>query len=536
MKPTMALHRAYFFVVVWLTLWVGYFGFFRPQEILRALPWPVPPLHARFIGAFYLSATVFLVLSMLARSLLQVRTIVIMAFTWTGWLLLITILHWGTFDFARPQVWFWVIAYVLFPIAAAWLAWGGPAQPPPAHGRIRQPWIPVFLRVQGILLVALAAACFVVPARVATIWPWKISTFLAQVYSGPVLAYGVGSLVLAARRNWIETLIPSAGFLLFSVLAMAGSFLHLSVFTSGSPSEIVWFVSLGLIVSGSLVLLLGAIPKSSPAASAGPTPIGWPLRFWFVVELFFALSATMSVALHPAETATRFAWTIQPPVMAALFGAFYVAVAPVVVLALFARHWESVRVFVIPGMVFTFAQLVVTFLHWDRFAHGSLPFQIWFASYLLPPPVFLGCYIWQQRRAAPITPETPLRSWQRIALIVLGSVFTLEALTGLFHPAWISKSAPWKITPLNARALGGYLLLLGAMMLSMARENDRDRVRFVSPFLILLLPVAALQVSRFSDQVDWSHPQVAVFAALLAVVSALGISLFRGSWRRALGR
>lgn len=262
MKATMALHRAYFFVVVWLTLWVGYFGFFRPQEILRALPWPVPPFHARFIGAFYLSATVFLVLSIFARSLLQVRTIVLMAFTWTGWLLVITVMHWSTFDFARPQVWFWVVAYILFPIAAGWLAWAAPPNPPPADALIEQRWIPGYLRVQGIALVALAAACFATPARVAGVWPWKISTFLAQVYSGPVLAYGVGSLVLAARRNWIETLIPSVGAAVFSVLALAASFRHFASFTPGSPSEIVWFAALSLIASGSLVLVLGAIPGS----------------------------------------------------------------------------------------------------------------------------------------------------------------------------------------------------------------------------------------------------------------------------------
>ena len=38
MKPTLALHRAYFLVVLGFTLWVGRFGFFRPLEILRALP------------------------------------------------------------------------------------------------------------------------------------------------------------------------------------------------------------------------------------------------------------------------------------------------------------------------------------------------------------------------------------------------------------------------------------------------------------------------------------------------------------------
>ena len=266
------------------------------------------------------------------------------------------------------------------------------------------------------------------------------------------------------------------------------------------------------------------------------TPIGWPLRFWFVVELFFAISATITVAVHPADTASSFAWTIQPAVMAALIGAFYIALAPVLVLALFAKTWESVRAFVIPGMLFTFAELIVTFLHWDRFAHGTLAFDIWFASYLLPPPVFLGCYLWQQRRAGPVRPRTPLTRSLRIALVVLGALFTVEALIGLCYPAWFGGLAPWKITPLNARALSGYFLLLGTLMLSMARENDGDRVRLLSPFLILLLPVAAFQVSRFSEQVDWSHPRIAISIALLAVVSALGIQTFRGSWRRAFGR
>lgn len=276
-----------------------------------------------------------------------------------------------------------------------------------------------------------------------------------------------------------------------------------------------------------------------PGSSMRSTPIGWPLRFWFLVEVFFALSATMTVAVHPAETATRFAWNIQPPVMAALFGAFYIALAPVVFLALFARRWESVRVFVLPGMLFTFTQLVVTFLHWERFFHGTLGFQVWFASYLLPPPVFLGCYLWQQRRAGPEISgpdDSPLPRWARIALVLLGSALTFEALAGLFFPAWFSGWAPWKITPLNARALSGYTLLLGTMLLSMARENDRDRVRILSPFLLLLLPVVAFQVRRFPDQVDWSHPRIAIVLAILVPIAALGLYLFRGSWRRVLGR
>lgn len=68
-------------------------------------------------------------------------------------------------------------------------------------------------------------------------------------------------------------------------------------------------------------------------------------------------------------------------------------------MAVFVRRWELVRVFVLPGMVFTATKLLVTVLHWDRFAVGTGPFNIWFASYLLPPPLFAACWVWQQRRA-----------------------------------------------------------------------------------------------------------------------------------------
>jgi hypothetical protein len=245
--------------------------------------------------------------------------------------------------------------------------------------------------------------------------------------------------------------------------------------------------------------------------------------------------------LRPADTAQSFAWTIKPEVMAALIGAFYIALGPVVILALLAKRWEGVRVFVLPGMAFTLTQLIVTFLHWDRFAVGTVPFDIWFLSYLLPPPVFLGCYLWQQRRAAErgtagLASSNPLPRWVRAGLLVFGGLFALEALVGLVYPAYFSASAPWKITPLNARALSGYFLFLGLLMLSAARENDRDRVRVVAPFFLLLLPVVVLQVSRFGDQVDLGHPRVYAALAVLSVVAVLGAVLVRGGFRKALGR
>jgi len=272
--PAMLWHRTYFFVVLWFTLWVGYFGFFEPLQILRALPWPLPPLHARVVGAMYLAATLFLLLAMLARTRLQVRTIVDIAFVWTGWLLMISILHWDSFDPARVQVWFWVVAYVSFPLAAAWLAWASPPPDVPAGALVTQRWVLRALRVQGLALVLLGLWLTLLPQSVTLWWPWKISAMLAQVYSGPVLGFGVGSLLLARRRNWSEALIPSLGLAAFALLALLGSTWHLGLFSADSVSKALWFTLLVVLAGLSLALVALAwrhgrlaSPASSPLVS-----------------------------------------------------------------------------------------------------------------------------------------------------------------------------------------------------------------------------------------------------------------------------
>ena len=68
------------------------------------------------------------------------------------------------------------------------------------------------------------------------------------------------------------------------------------------------------------------------------TPIAWPLRLWFAVEVFFGVGAVLSIALNPAATRTNFAWPVQPVVMAAVLGAYYISSALLFLLPLFARR------------------------------------------------------------------------------------------------------------------------------------------------------------------------------------------------------
>lgn len=256
--PTGLGHRIYFALVGSFGLWVGFWGVFQPTEIDRAIPWLVPPLHARFIGAIYLAAAVMLVWSFFARQVQEVAIVVIVSVLWTGWLLLVSLLNLGQFDWARPPVWFWFFAYIAYPVMGARLAWLHRQAPPLAKARRVDPWVPGYLMAQSFLLLVLAGCLFVAPTWMASLWPWKVSPLLAQIYSGPFLAYGVGSLLLARARHDVGIRIATVSLFIFAGLALLASVLHRALFTAGSVSAGVWFA--GLVIA---TLCLGAIAARS---------------------------------------------------------------------------------------------------------------------------------------------------------------------------------------------------------------------------------------------------------------------------------
>ena len=57
----------------------------------------------------------------------------------------------------------------------------------------------------------------------------------------------------------------------------------------------------------------------------------------------------------------------------------------------------------------------------------------------------------------------------------------------------------------------------------------------VTPTLVLLLPVVALQMARYGDQVDTSSFRFWTTLAYLALVCVCGLYVARGRWRERLG-
>jgi hypothetical protein len=262
------------------------------------------------------------------------------------------------------------------------------------------------------------------------------------------------------------------------------------------------------------------------------SPIRLPLRLWFLAEVAFGLGAAASIALDPAATATNFAWPIAALPSAALIGAFYLIVAPAMVLALFAPRWEDVRVLVLPAAVFTALLLTATHLHWDKFATGTLPFQIWYASYLLPPPIFVALYLWHERHARPAGSGHALPGALRWVMIPGGALIAAEFAFRFAAPATLAGDMPWPVTPLVARVVSAFLVALGLMLVSAGVERDTRRARLVGPSLMLALPLVALQLGRFPEGIDWSHWRILSGTALLGAISTLGLLICWLGWRR----
>jgi hypothetical protein len=266
------------------------------------------------------------------------------------------------------------------------------------------------------------------------------------------------------------------------------------------------------------------------------TPIRWPVRAWLGVEVCFGVAAVLAIGVSPEASATNFAWPIRPAVMASVLGAFYITTAPLFLLPLFARRWEMIRVMILPAALFCAVQLVATFLHWEKFTADSRPFAVWLASYVLPPPILVAAYVWQQRSSsanAAASGET-FQRWLRVLCIACGGALALIGTVCFVLPALLIPRFAWTLTPLTTRSFSAWLLLFGTLLLCMARDNDRTRCRLASLMLIFALPALIVQMLRFRGEVDAGSPALWLFLTFFATAFFCGLCLARGSWRAAM--
>jgi hypothetical protein len=257
MTPVTRNQKIFFAAVGALALWVGVWGFCIPEHVDKAIPWLVPPLHARFIGAINFSGFAIKGASMLARHLEAVQVSNIIVSIWTGALFVISLFYLNEFDFSRGPVWFWFGAYIAYPLIGFWYAWINRNTRDQATDASLPGWIRTALLIQGMLLTFLALALLLVPDFMLTVWPWKVTRMLTHIYSGPFLSFGIGSLLLSRQRTWSALRIVVSGFFVLALGVLIASTIHKSLFSFASPAAWIWFggFALVLVLHASMILL-----------------------------------------------------------------------------------------------------------------------------------------------------------------------------------------------------------------------------------------------------------------------------------------
>ena len=248
MTPVTRNQKIYFAAVAALALWVGVWGFFMPEHVDKAIPWLVPPLHARFIGAIYLAGVLLMGGSMLTRHYEEVRATTIIVAVWTGALFVISLFYLSEFDFSRGPVWFWFGAYIAYPLIGFWYAWIYRNTPDESMNAALPAWIRTTLLIQGVILIGLALALLCAPEFMLGVWPWKVTRMLIQIYSGPFLAFGIGSYLISRQHTWSAIRIVVSGFFVLALGVLIASMLHRSLFSPANPSTWIWFTGFTLLL------------------------------------------------------------------------------------------------------------------------------------------------------------------------------------------------------------------------------------------------------------------------------------------------
>ena len=267
MTPVTKSERIFLGAVALLAAWVGAFTYFDTHLADVGIPWRVAPLCAGFLGAMYLSGAVLNAACMLARRWTDVFVVMPMIAMWTGGLLIISFFHLPAFNFARPQVWIWFGAYILYPLIALALMWrhreqrgehpaGEPPLPRPAC---------FYLLAQGASMIALGLSLLLAPRVMGLIWPWQTGRLMLQLYSAPLLSYGIGSMILARQRAWSEIRLALAAIGVFTCAGLIASLRFSYLLNGPAPAVAAWLTWLAVATLALAALSVQAWRVTRPA-------------------------------------------------------------------------------------------------------------------------------------------------------------------------------------------------------------------------------------------------------------------------------
>lgn len=235
------------------------------------------------------------------------------------------------------------------------------------------------------------------------------------------------------------------------------------------------------------------------------------------------LAAFIMLYFFPGHSGALFAWPIQPPLTAMLLGATYLGGAYFFTRVVFAQQWHTVRLGFLPVSAFAGMMGIATVLHWERFTHGFISFQLWALLYFTLPFVIPVVWSLNERavRGARLPAEPLLPAALRWALGIVGGVMAAASLVLLVSPQALIPLWPWPLTPLTARALAAMFVLPGWVGIGVGRDGRWSAARWIFQAQSLAIGLFLLAMALNRQQIAWGQVGAWTFLGGLLLVLAL---------------
>ncbi len=184
----------------------------------RHFAWTIqPPVTAAFLGAAYAAGCLLVVLAVRAGTWAALRIPYLTITVFAVLTLIATLVHIDRFHFAaagllaRLAAWGWLAVYVAVPVLMVIMLIAQERRSQPTRDvAVPLPRVlSVALLAQGVVLLVLGAALYLMPNLERWLWPWTLTPLTARSVASWLVAFGLGAL-LAGRANDLASLEISA--------------------------------------------------------------------------------------------------------------------------------------------------------------------------------------------------------------------------------------------------------------------------------------------------------------------------------------
>lgn len=253
------------------------------------------------------------------------------------------------------------------------------------------------------------------------------------------------------------------------------------------------------------------------------------MRFALLLGAILTLLSGVQLFVLTDYTADTFAWTIGAGATATIIGGFYWTACVLAYLSWRRQPWVRARVGV-PGVtLFLWATLLTTIVHLENLhlasgsASGQFAAWAWLVIYVVDPILVTAALVLQWRSHGTDPPRVDkLPTFYRVALDAVGAAFALLGLVMLIAPGAVIDRAAFPLTPLTSRTIGAWVLAMGVVFITMAWENDRDRIRPAAVASLLAPALLLIGTIRYADQFSWDASGWA-YLIMIGLILAMGI-------------